>query len=156
MYASARRFFARLASGSFKQPAKGHKSEGKYPRAIIDPQSSIIGLITTCRPAGNSGNRPRTNQTTRGYVEAIGRIKRSLDSAYRALSRYTGVSDAAALEEIRKFYADSFASVPRTESNGWRNLIATLGKSEAEMARLIDMSLLDELQREGFFERMDK
>ncbi|HSQ13823.1 MAG TPA: hypothetical protein VLM90_12425 [Candidatus Deferrimicrobium sp.] len=46
--------------------------------------------------------------------------------------------------------------MPRTESNGWRNLIATLGKSEAEMARLIDMSLLDELQREGFFEGMDK
>jgi hypothetical protein len=99
---------------------------------------------------------PKDKSTTRGYVEAIGRMKRSLDSAYRALSRYTGVSDAAALEEIRKFYADSFASVPRTESNGWRNLIATLGKSEAEMARLIDMSLLDELQREGFFERMDK
>ena len=40
--------------------------------------------------------------------------------------------------------------------NGWRNLITTLGKSEAEMARFIDMSLLDELQREGFFERVGK
>lgn len=40
--------------------------------------------------------------------------------------------------------------------NGWRNLIATLGKSEGEMARFMDMSLLDELQREGFFERVNK
>ena len=60
------------------------------------------------------------------------------------------------MEETRKFYADSFASIPRTEINGWRNLIATLGKNEAEMARFIDMSLLDELQREGFFERVSK
>ena len=91
-----------------------------------------------------------------GYVEAIARIKRNPEAAYRALSRYTGVSEPGALEETRKFYADSFATVPRTEMNGWRNLIATLGKSEAEMARFIDMSLLDELQREGFFERFGK
>ena len=50
----------------------------------------------------------------------------------------------------------SFADAPRTEINGWRNLIATLGKSESEMARFLDMSLLDELQREGFFERVGK
>lgn len=47
-----------------------------------------------------------------------------------------------------------FADVPRTEINGWRNLIATLGKSE--MARFLDMSLPDELQRDGFFERVGK
>ena len=51
---------------------------------------------------------------------------------------------------------DSFADVPRTEINGWRNLIATLGKSESQMTRFLDMSLLDELQREGFFERVGK
>jgi hypothetical protein len=50
----------------------------------------------------------------------------------------------------------SFADIPRTEVNSWRNLIATLGKSESEMARFIDMSLLDELQREGFFDRVGK
>jgi hypothetical protein len=36
------------------------------------------------------------------------------------------------------------------------NLIATLGKREKETAHLIDMSLLDELQREGFFQRINK
>jgi len=48
------------------------------------------------------------------------------------------------------------ADIPRTEPTGWRNLIATFNKSEKEMARLLDMSLLDELQREGFFERLGK
>jgi len=69
-------------------------------------------------------------------------VKNNPDTAYRALSRYTGVSEPGALEQTRKFYADSFTSIPRTETNGWRNLIATLGKSENEMARFIDMSLL--------------
>jgi ABC-type nitrate/sulfonate/bicarbonate transport system substrate-binding protein len=100
--------------------------------------------------------RPLLKRFLQGYVEAILRVKRNPESAYRALSRYTGVRDRAALEESRQFYADSFADVPRTEINGWRNLIATLGKNESEMARFLDMSLLDELQREGFIERVGK
>ena len=100
--------------------------------------------------------RPLLKRFLQGYVEAIARLKKSPDVAYRALSRYTGTTERAALEETRRFYADSFADIPRTESAGWRNLIATLGKTEKETAQLIDMSLLDELQREGFFERIAK
>ncbi len=59
---------------------------------------------------------------------------------------------AAQLTERRA----SFAGIPSILTNGWRNLITTLGKSEAEMTRLLDMSLLDELQREGFFEPVSK
>ncbi|MGH7817040.1 MAG: hypothetical protein ACREOR_06590, partial [Candidatus Binatia bacterium] len=89
--------------------------------------------------------RPVLKRFLQGYIEAIARVKRNPESAYRALSRYTGVTDRNVLEESRKFYADSFADIPRTEMNGWRNLIATLGKSESEMARFLDMSLLNEL-----------
>ena len=130
--------------------------EGFPTIADLRPYADLTDTSVVVTRAGLEKQRPLLKRFLQGYVEAIGRIKRNPDSAYRALSRYTGVSDAAALEETRKFYADSFASVPRTESNGWRNLITTLGKSEAEMARFIDMSLLDELQREGFFERMSK
>ena len=130
--------------------------EGFPTIADLRPYADLTDTSVVVTRAGLEKQRPLLKRFLQGYVEAIGRIKRNPDSAYRALSRYTGVSDAAALEETRKFYADSFASVPRTESNGWRNLITTLGKSEAEMARFIDMSLLDELQREGFFERISK
>ncbi|HSK31070.1 MAG TPA: ABC transporter substrate-binding protein [Candidatus Limnocylindria bacterium] len=106
--------------------------------------------------AGLEKQRPVLKRFLQGYVEAIARVKNNPDAAYRALSRYTGVSERGALEETRKFYADSFTSVPRTEMSGWRNLIATLGKSEGEMARFIDMSLLDELEREKFFDRIAK
>ncbi len=91
-----------------------------------------------------------------GYVEAIALLKRQPEIAYRALTRYTGNNDRAALEQTFRFYAESMADIPRTEPTGWRNLIATFNKSEKEMARLLDMSLLDELQREGFFDRIGK
>jgi NitT/TauT family transport system substrate-binding protein len=99
--------------------------------------------------------RPLLKRFLQGYVEAIARVKTTPEAAYRALARYTGINDHAALEETRQFFADSFADIPRIEPNGWRNLIATLGKSEKEMAHLIDMSLIDELQREGFFQRIN-
>ena len=100
--------------------------------------------------------RPLLKRFMQGYVEAIALLKRQPEIAYRALTRYTGNSDRAALEQTFRFYAESMADIPRTEPTGWRNLIATFGKSEKEMARLLDMSLLDELQREGFFERLGK
>ena len=130
--------------------------EGFPTIADLRPYADLTDTSVVVTRAGLEKQRPLVKRFLQGYVEAIGRIKRNPDSAYRALTRYTGVSDAAALEETRKFYADSFATIPRTELNGWRNLITTLGKSEAEMARFIDMSLLDELQREGFFERISK
>ena len=130
--------------------------EGFPTLADLRPYADLTDTSVVVTRGGLEKQRPLLKRFLQGYIEAIARIKRNPESAYRALSRYTGVSDAAALEETRKFYADSFASIPRTEINGWRNLIATLGKNEAEMARFIDMSLLDELQREGFFERVSK
>jgi len=130
--------------------------EGFPTIADLRPYADLTDTSVVVTRSGLEKQRPVLKRFLQGYVEAIARIKRNPDSAYRALTRYTGVSDAAALEETRKFYADSFTSIPRTEMNGWRNLIATLGKSEAEMARFIDMSLLDELQRDGFFERLSK
>jgi ABC-type nitrate/sulfonate/bicarbonate transport system substrate-binding protein len=100
--------------------------------------------------------RPLLKRFLQGYVEAIALLKKRPEVAYRALTRYTGNSDRAALEQTYRFYAESMAEIPRTAPNGWHNLITTFGKSEKEMARLLDMSLLDELQREGFFDRIGR
>lgn len=101
-------------------------------------------------------HRPLLKRFLQGYTEAIALLKKRPEVAYRALTRYTGNSDRAALEQTYRFYAESMAEIPRTAPDGWRNLITTFGKSEKEMARLLDMSLLDELQREGFFERIGR
>lgn len=130
--------------------------EGFPVLADLRPYADLTDTsVVVTRPTLEK-QRPLLKRFLQGYIEAIARVKNNPDAAYRALSRYTGVSERSALEETRKFYADSFAAVPRTEAAGWRNLIATLGKSEAEMARFIDMGLLDELQRERFFERLGK
>lgn len=130
--------------------------EGFPVLADLRPYADLTDTsVVVTRPALEK-QRPLLKRFLQSYVEAIARVKSNPDAAYRALSRYTGVSERSALEETRKFYADSFTAIPRTEAAGWRNLIATLGKSEAEMARFIDMSLLDELQRERFFERLGK
>jgi ABC-type nitrate/sulfonate/bicarbonate transport system substrate-binding protein len=100
--------------------------------------------------------RPLLKRFLQGYVEAIALLKRQPETAYRALSHYTGNKDRSALEQTYRFYADSMADIPRTQPTGWRNLIAIFGKSEKEMARLLDMTLLDELEREGFFDRIGK
>jgi ABC-type nitrate/sulfonate/bicarbonate transport system substrate-binding protein len=130
--------------------------EGFPTIADLRPYADLTDTSVVVTGGGLEKQRPVLKRFLQGYIEAIARIKNHPDSAYRALSRYTGVSEPGALAETRKFYADSFSTVPRTEMSGWRNLIATLGKSENEMARFIDMSLLDELEREGFFKQFAK
>ncbi len=100
--------------------------------------------------------RPLLKRFLQGYVEAITLLKKRPEMAYRALSHYTGNKGQSALEQTYRFYADSMADIPRTQPSGWRNLIATFGKSEKEMARLLDMTLLDDLEREGFFRGIEK
>jgi NitT/TauT family transport system substrate-binding protein len=130
--------------------------EGFPTIADLRPYADLTDTSVVVTGAGLEKQRPVLKRFLQGYVEAIARIKNNPESAYRALSRYTGVREPGALEETRKFYADSFTGVPRTEMSGWRNLITTLGKSESEMARFVDMSLLDELEREGFFKQLAK
>src|SRR5207249_9967179 len=77
--------------------------------------------------------RPLLKRFLQGYVEAIALLKKKPESAYRALTRYTGNSDRVALEQTYRFYTESMAEIPRTEPNGWRNLISTFGKNEKEM-----------------------
>ena len=79
-----------------------------------------------------------------------------------AMKGFSGTLTADDIFNVASFIIEEFTRAKahnthyHTEANGWRNLIATLGKSESEMARFLDMSLLDELQREGFFERIAK
>ena len=118
--------------------------------AQMTDTSVVVGRSTL------ENQRPLLKRFLQGYVEAIALLKKQPESAYRALTRYTGNSDRVALEQTYRFYAESMAEIPRTEPNGWRNLISSFGKNEKEMARLLDMSLLDELQREGFFDRIGR
>jgi len=110
----------------------------------------VVGRATLAK------QRPILKRFMQSYVEAITLLKRQPEAAYRALSHYTGNKNRAALDETYRFYAESIAAIPRTQPKGWHNLISAFGKKETEMARLLDMSLLDELQREGFFERIQK
>jgi len=117
--------------------------------SILNPRSSTLFLLGALLviPAiaqGQTKLRASYAGTTGYHLPIWAQKQEGLDKQYRPD------------EESRKFYADNFTDIPRTETSGWRNLIATLGKSKSDMSRFLDMSLLDELQREGFFERIGK
>jgi NitT/TauT family transport system substrate-binding protein len=118
--------------------------------AQMTDTSVVVGRATLEK------QRPLLKRFLQGYVESIALLKRQPQVAYRALSRYSGNNDRNALEQTYQFYAESMAPIPRTDPAGWRTLIGTFGKSEKEMARLLDMSLLDELERDGFFIRLNR
>ncbi len=100
--------------------------------------------------------RPLAKRFLQGYVEAIWLAKRNPEIAYRAIARYTGINERPALEASYRFFSEVMPDIPRTDPNGWRNLLSALNIGEKAAARLLDSSLLNELERDRFFDRLNR
>ncbi len=64
------------------------------------------------------------------------------------------------MEETYQYYATAFSFPPRVSHEGLRHAMEMIGKGsagakvEGSVDKFLDESLLDELEREGFFKRL--
>jgi hypothetical protein len=65
-----------------------------------------------------------------------------------------------ALEETYRYFAPQFSFPTRVSQNGLRNTIDMIAKEnpkvEASLDKYLDESILDELEKEGFFKQIAK
>jgi hypothetical protein len=63
-----------------------------------------------------------------------------------------------ALEQTYRYFAPQFSFPTRVSLNGMRNTLEMIAKEDSKVdtnvGRYVDESLLDELEKEGFFKRM--
>jgi hypothetical protein len=84
----------------------------------------------------------------------------SREKGLTVLSKRLRFKDPKGLEETYDYFAKSFAMPTRISQEGLRNTLEIVAqrnpaaKVDLNMAKYLDESILDELDREGFFKRL--
>ena len=88
----------------------------------------------------------------RAYVRGMHRFKSDKEFAKKSYGKFAQINDEALLEANWQEYASHMLRSPRPTIRGIQQVIdsGTLGKVDVKPERLVDFSLVDELERTGF------
>jgi NitT/TauT family transport system substrate-binding protein len=104
-------------------------------------------------------NRDRTKRFVRAYAEAIHRIKTDRDSTMKIFANRMRVDDPETVRTTYEYFAPRFSFPPRVNVEGVRDTLSFYAEQNADFKNrkpeeFIDHSLLDELEKEGFFKKL--
>ena len=103
-------------------------------------------------------NRAIVKNFLKSYSESIHAIRTQRATATRVLSQQTRLTDTDMLGQTYDFFARNMEAIPRASLKGIENVLTELAKGEdvkkVAVKDLVENSLLDELEREGFFTRL--
>ena len=81
-------------------------------------------------------------------------VKTNKEGSLKILRKYLQVTDAEAIEGTYEFFSKRLLRSPRTEPEGIKNILVSLDAGDKNPADFIDMSLIDEIEREGFVKKL--
>lgn len=104
-------------------------------------------------------NRDRTKRFVRAYAEAIHRIKTDRDSTMKIFANRMRVDDPETVRTTYEYFAPRFSFPPRVNVEGVRDTLGFYAEQNSDFKNrkpeeFIDHSLLDELEKEGFFKKL--
>jgi ABC-type nitrate/sulfonate/bicarbonate transport system substrate-binding protein len=105
-------------------------------------------------------NRAVIKRFQQAYAEGTYQFMTSREKGLAVLSKRLRFKDPKGLEETYDYFAKSFAMPTRISQEGLRNTLEIVAqrnpaaKVDLNMAKYLDESILDELDREGFFKRL--
>jgi NitT/TauT family transport system substrate-binding protein len=106
-------------------------------------------------------NRPTVKAAVKGYVEAIHYIHQNRGSTEKILAQYMRTTDAEVLDASYSWFVKRVSKKPYPTLKGIQFLLdefaPTLPQAKtAKPEQFVDLSLLQELEKEGFFAEMAK
>jgi ABC-type nitrate/sulfonate/bicarbonate transport system substrate-binding protein len=118
-----------------------------YPMSAVAVRRSFMGQ-----------NRNVVKRFLMAYAEATYQFMNNQEKGISVLKHRLKQDNVKALEETYKYFAPKFSFPTRVSHNGINNtleLIATENpKLDTKLDKYLDESILDELEREGFFKRI--
>ena len=99
-------------------------------------------------------NRAAIKGFIKGQIESIHYVKTNKEGSLKILRKYLQITDAEAVEGTHKFFADRLSRSPRTELEGIKNILGSIGAGQRTPAEFVDMSLIDEIEKEGFVQKL--
>jgi NitT/TauT family transport system substrate-binding protein len=99
-------------------------------------------------------NRAAIKGFIKGQIEGIHYVKTNKEGSLKVLRKYLQITDAEAVEGTWEFFAKRLTRSPRTELDGIKNILASIGAAQKSPAEFVDMSLIDEIEKEGFVQKL--
>ena len=116
-----------------------------------------IGAMITTR-SFIAQRRETVLRYLRAYVRGMHRFKTDKEFAKRVYGKFALINDESLLEANWQEYATHMLRSPRPTLKGVQQVIdsGTLGKIDVKAERLVDMSLVNELEKSGFIDSVYK
>ena len=95
----------------------------------------------------------------RAYAEAIQRIKTDRESTIKIFAKRMRLEDLETLNSTYDYFAPRFSFPPRVSLEGVREIIKFYAEQNTDFKNrtpdeFVDHSILDELEKEGFFKKL--
>jgi ABC-type nitrate/sulfonate/bicarbonate transport system substrate-binding protein len=157
------RIFAALAAGEIDAGAlpidlrfPGEQRHGWHAFPIDEFGTPSIFATTRKLIASN---RELVMNVMQGFVETIHLFKSRPDIVVPALQRYLHIEDRKAAEDLHAFHVPLFQKIPRPSFPGMQTLRDVLAAKypaagSLKEADIADTSFIDELERNGFIDRL--
>lgn len=103
--------------------------------------------------------RDRAKRFVRAYAEAVHVIKTDRERTLKVFARRMRIDDAEMLNATYDYFAPRFSSPPRVNMSGVRDTFRFYADQNPDLKNrnsedFIDHSLLDEIEKEGFFKKL--
>jgi ABC-type nitrate/sulfonate/bicarbonate transport system substrate-binding protein len=98
--------------------------------------------------------RPLAKNLLRSQIEAIHYVRTNREGSIKILKKYLRVDDSEAIDATYDFFARRTELPPRPNFEGIRSILTEMGAPQRAPGDFVDLSLLDEIEREGFLHRL--
>lgn len=122
--------------------------------------SSFPMNVMVARRSWAEKNRDTVKRFQQAHAEGVYQFMNNKERGVAVLSKWLRFKNPKAIEETYQYFAKSFAFPTRVSHEGLRNTLEIIGqrtpsaKVDMNIAKYLDESTLDELDREGFFKRL--
>src|SRR5216117_172986 len=93
-------------------------------------------------------NRLAVKGFIKGQIEGMHYVKTNKEGSLKVLKKHLQVTDLETVEGTYEFFAKRLPRSPRTELEGIKNILVSNDADQKNPAEFIDMSLIDEIERE--------
>lgn len=99
-------------------------------------------------------NRPALIGFLKGQIEGMHYARTNREGSLRILRKHLQITDLEAVQETYEFFAKRLPRSPRTELEGIRNVLASLDAAQRNPLEFVEMSLIEEIEKEGFVQKL--
>ena len=127
---------------------------------LSDLKAAFPQTVITVRRSFMERNRETAKRFVRAYSEAIYQFKTDKGKGAAVYAKRLKQQDSKVIGETYDYFAPKFSFPPRVARDGIRNALELVSardheaKGEINLEQFIDESLIDELEKEGFFKRL--